>query len=154
MTRSEIPIDSRVVKWINNQKFTLAIQIKKLGNAKYYETVLDNIRALCAEAGCLPCELDAAIFWEKTAKRSEEEITRLTQQGQFLLKTFHDKRGTEEADLWRGKIAGFSNAIEIIYGHEAAQEMLDRLHETANLDIPDLDLSLPSPLNAKTEKRS
>lgn len=61
LTRYEIPIDSRVVKWINSQKLTLTIEKEKLGNAEYHESLLDHIRALCVEAGCLPCVLDAAI---------------------------------------------------------------------------------------------
>ena len=96
MTRYEIPIDSRVMKWIN-QNISLTIEEKKLGSAEYHESVLDHIRSLCAKVGCLPCEPDAAIFWgeslspkltQKTATRKlgAREMKRLMKQGQFFKK--------------------------------------------------------------------
>lgn len=61
LTRYEIPLDSRVAHWVNTN---LSVQIKLtgLGRLNYYESVLDEIQALCEKAGVLPCELDAAAF--------------------------------------------------------------------------------------------
>ncbi len=37
LSRYEIPIDSRVVKWINGQNISLTVQTERLGNTEYYE---------------------------------------------------------------------------------------------------------------------
>jgi hypothetical protein len=111
LARFEIPIDSRVMKWINNRNFSLTIEEKKLGSAKYHESVLDHIRALCAKAGYLPCELDAAIFWEssspkfaqKTAmkKLAAREMKRLIKQGQFFMQTSGNRQMDSLELIWR-----------------------------------------------------
>ena len=61
LTRFEIPLDSRVAEWVNNN-LTTKIDIKRLGQLNYYESALDNLQAICEQAGVLPCELDAAAF--------------------------------------------------------------------------------------------
>lgn len=63
LTRFEIPLDGRVTKWVNvNKNLTLKIETKRLGRLSYYESVLDQLQAICQRAGVLPCELDAAAF--------------------------------------------------------------------------------------------
>lgn len=62
-TRFEIPLDSRVVKWLNqNNIFPFKITSTALSDIHYYEMVLDWIQKLCKDANVLPCMLDAAIF--------------------------------------------------------------------------------------------
>lgn len=61
LTRFEIPLDSRVTDRVN-KNLQLKIDSARLGQLKYYESVLDNVRAICKKAEVLPCELDAAAF--------------------------------------------------------------------------------------------
>lgn len=62
-TRFEIPLDSRVIKWLNsNNIFPWKITPTALADVYYYEMVLDWIQKLCKDADVLPCMLDAAIF--------------------------------------------------------------------------------------------
>ena len=62
LTRYEIPIDSRITKWLNDLGFPMTLTATALADAGYYEFVLDGIQELCAASGVLPCVLDAAIF--------------------------------------------------------------------------------------------
>lgn len=63
LTRYEIPIDGRVADWFNNKLSPpLGINMKKIGQPKYYECIESEIQTLCEEAGVLPCLLDAAVF--------------------------------------------------------------------------------------------
>jgi hypothetical protein len=61
LTRYEIPLDSRISKWIGSN---LSIQIGgiDLNEQRDYDAVLDCIQALCIEARVLPCMFDAAAF--------------------------------------------------------------------------------------------
>jgi hypothetical protein len=61
LTRYEVPLDSRVTKWVN-QNLTIQIVIQDLNSIDKYESALDLIQAICEKAGILPCELDAAAF--------------------------------------------------------------------------------------------
>ena len=63
LTRFEIPIDSRLMKWINSEiKFPIKLTSVALQDENYYCFVLEAIRKLSNEAGIFPCELDAMIF--------------------------------------------------------------------------------------------
>lgn len=63
LTRYEIPIDSRVVAWLNNHLgFPMRLSAIGLADTSYYDFVSDGIQALCAECEVFPCVLDAAIF--------------------------------------------------------------------------------------------
>lgn len=61
LTRYEIPLDSRVVGWINN-KLTFEVDASKLSDDRYYEMVLDWLEEICGRAVVLPCVFDAAAF--------------------------------------------------------------------------------------------
>lgn len=61
LTRYEIPIDSRMAKWINGN-LAQKIDVKRLGNATYYESVLNFVQAAYKMSGVLPCVFDAAVF--------------------------------------------------------------------------------------------
>jgi predicted flap endonuclease-1-like 5' DNA nuclease len=65
VTRFEIPLDSRVMKWLDAKlRFPLPIAGALLADSAYYELVLDAVQALCGEANEFPCLLDGAIFSE------------------------------------------------------------------------------------------
>jgi hypothetical protein len=61
LTRYEIPIDSRVARWINHE-MSIQVDTDKLGDDRYYESVLDYLHDVCDKAGVLPCVFDAAAF--------------------------------------------------------------------------------------------
>jgi hypothetical protein len=62
LTRYEIPIDSRVTKWLNEFGFPVHLSAPALNDIHYYQFVSDGIQALCAQCHIYPCILDAAIF--------------------------------------------------------------------------------------------
>lgn len=62
LTRFEIPIDSRITKWLNATAFPMRLASAPLGDTDYYEFVMDGIQAICERCSLLPCVLDAAIF--------------------------------------------------------------------------------------------
>jgi hypothetical protein len=62
MIRYEIPIDSRVIKWLKGFDFPIPLSAEALSDMKYYEFVLDAVQQLCAKSDVFPCILDAAIF--------------------------------------------------------------------------------------------
>ncbi len=60
--RFEIPLDSRVVAWLNQHNFAIRLSATALGDADYYAFVMEGVRVLCNEAGVLPCIFDASVF--------------------------------------------------------------------------------------------
>jgi hypothetical protein len=58
----EIPIDSRLIKWIKGNLSLQSVEVKRLSDLSYYENTLDLIQELCAAADVLPCLFDAAVF--------------------------------------------------------------------------------------------
>lgn len=62
LSQYEIPIDSRITKWLNEFGFPIRLSAGALGDLNYYCFVSDGLQQLCAKAGVLPCVLDAAIF--------------------------------------------------------------------------------------------
>lgn len=58
----EIPIDSRLIKWITENLSLKFLESNRLSNLRYYEGVLDLIQDLCSSASVLPCLFDAAVF--------------------------------------------------------------------------------------------
>lgn len=61
-TKYEIPIDSRITKWLNKFGFPVKLTAGALSDRNYYQFVSAGIQALCKECGIYPCVLDAAIF--------------------------------------------------------------------------------------------
>ena len=49
-----------------------------------------------------------------------EDLLRLTEQGEFLLRSYQSERLKERtsraAEFWRGEFTGFRSTLEIIYG--------------------------------------
>jgi hypothetical protein len=62
LSRHEIPIDSRITKWLTSFGFPVPLSATGLGDPGYYAFVSEGIQALCSAAKVLPCILDAAIF--------------------------------------------------------------------------------------------
>ena len=62
LTKYEIPIDSRVSKWMNNFGFPLELSPAALSDGNYYKFVSEGFRKMCAACNIYPCLLDAAIF--------------------------------------------------------------------------------------------
>jgi hypothetical protein len=62
LTRHEIPVDSRITKWLNEFGFPVRLAATALGDANYYCFVMDGFQALCRACEIAPCVLDAAIF--------------------------------------------------------------------------------------------
>jgi hypothetical protein len=62
LSRHEIPIDSRITKWLNDFGFPVRLSAPALADPNYYTFALDGFQALCKACGVAPCVLDAAIF--------------------------------------------------------------------------------------------
>jgi len=62
LTKYEIPIDSRITKWLNRFGFPIKLSATALSDPNYYNFILDGFQALCRKADILPCVMDAAIF--------------------------------------------------------------------------------------------
>jgi hypothetical protein len=62
VTRFEIPIDSRITKWLNREVLAFPLNATLLSDSTYYDLVSDGIIALCRRAEVLPCLFDAAVF--------------------------------------------------------------------------------------------
>lgn len=62
LTRYEIPIDSRITKWLNSFGFPVKLTSQVLSDENYYNFISDGIQSLCRESNLYPCVLDAAIF--------------------------------------------------------------------------------------------
>lgn len=76
LTRYEIPLDSRIVAWLQS-RLGWNIVIEALARADYYEELLDRVQASCAAAGVLPTLFDAAAFEEmgKSARTAANPTT-------------------------------------------------------------------------------
>lgn len=69
LTRYEIPIDARLIGWINElfpaTHGTFQLSAKLLQDVKFYHFVLNHIQELCRRAEVFPCMLDAAVYFDK-----------------------------------------------------------------------------------------
>jgi hypothetical protein len=62
LTKYEIPIDSRITKWLNDFGFPIKLSAASLGDINYYRFVSEGFQQLCEACDIYPCLLDAAIF--------------------------------------------------------------------------------------------
>lgn len=63
LTRYEIPLDSRITKWLNaNLDLLYQVSGSGLSNSEYYHFIMDIVHDSCSTAGVLPCVFDAAVF--------------------------------------------------------------------------------------------
>lgn len=73
LTRYETPIDSRVMKWLNQYLPTHSqLDSRKLSSRKRYERILDDIQELCRRAKVYPRIFDAAVFSAMDRSDSQE----------------------------------------------------------------------------------
>ena len=77
LTRYEIPIDSRVTEWLNDQKFPFHVSSRALTDSDYYNLVLDGIREICRSCGILPCKLDACVFSRKDKQEWPQQLLKI-----------------------------------------------------------------------------
>jgi hypothetical protein len=75
LTRYEIPLDSRNMRWFNKFGFPVRLSATGLADPHYYALVLDGVQSLCNMVGEYPCVLDAAIFasYDNGAWGTEDE---------------------------------------------------------------------------------
>ncbi|MDY6845191.1 MAG: hypothetical protein SVW57_14020 [Thermodesulfobacteriota bacterium] len=62
LTKYEIPVDSRITKWLSDFGFPLKLSATALSDKNYYNFVLDGFQRVCEASEIFPCVLDAAIF--------------------------------------------------------------------------------------------
>lgn len=62
LTKYEIPIESRITKWLNDFGFPVRLSAVSLADRNYYVFVSEGFRKLCAASDLYSCMLDAAIF--------------------------------------------------------------------------------------------
>lgn len=62
LSKYEIPLDSRITKWLNDFGFPIELSAKSLQDKSYYNFISDGFQRLSNACGIVPCVLDAAIF--------------------------------------------------------------------------------------------
>ena len=62
LSRFEVPIDSRITKWLNDFGFPVKLTASALSDQNYFEFASDGFQRLAEACGIVPCVLDAAIF--------------------------------------------------------------------------------------------
>ncbi|MCG2462388.1 hypothetical protein K8352_16625 [Flavobacteriaceae bacterium F89] len=62
LTKYEIPIDSRIINWLNDFGFPVNLSSTLLSDNNYYHFVSDGIQELCEKADIYPCVFDAVVF--------------------------------------------------------------------------------------------
>ncbi len=73
LTKYEIPIDSRITKWL--EKYGLQIKSPStLSNKRYYNQISDFIQSICENIGEYPCVLDAVIFSSYDVEWDEKKL--------------------------------------------------------------------------------
>lgn len=73
LTRFEIPIDSRITKWLNDFGFPITLSAGALSDRNYYNFVSDGVQLLCEQSHVYPCVFDAVIFSSYDEDRWVEE---------------------------------------------------------------------------------
>ncbi|SRR5579871_1847095 len=77
---------------------------------------------------------------EKLVPPAPGTVSRLVEQGTFLLKAFHGEYSKEahgkETEFARGNLTGWRHTLINAYGQNAAEEIIMEAAQTANLPIP------------------
>ena len=74
LTRYEIPIDSRIIKWLNDFGFPIKLSSAGLSDKNYYNFVQDGIQQLCEKSGIYPCVFDAVVFSSFDTEWPEDKL--------------------------------------------------------------------------------
>lgn len=65
LTIYEIPIDSRITKWLNKElDFPITVSATTLQDENFYRFISNAIQILCEKASVKPCLFDASVFVE------------------------------------------------------------------------------------------
>ena len=74
------------------------------------------------------------------ALQNAETINRLVEQGEFLLKSFHDERQRDpagfETEFARGELIGWRSTLHTLY-RDYAEDIVTRVVARTRLTIPD-----------------
>lgn len=62
LTKFEIPIDSRITKWLTLFGFPIKLSATALADENYYNFVQDGFQKICEVCDIYPCVMDAVIF--------------------------------------------------------------------------------------------
>jgi thermostable 8-oxoguanine DNA glycosylase len=62
LSKFEIPVDSRITKWLTAFGFPVKLSATALSDKNYYNFVLDGFQKICEACDIFPCIMDAAIF--------------------------------------------------------------------------------------------
>jgi hypothetical protein len=73
VTRYEVPLDSRVLKWLDQYGFPYPLSGNQLQDWALYDILVDSIQEISRQIGVYPCLLDAAIFAAVDEDRWTEE---------------------------------------------------------------------------------
>jgi hypothetical protein len=74
------------------------------------------------------------------ALQNAETINRLVEQGEFLLKSFHDEHQKDpagvETEFARGELIGWRSTLHTLY-RDYAEDIVNRVASRTRLTIPD-----------------
>jgi hypothetical protein len=74
------------------------------------------------------------------ALQNAETVNRLVEQGEFLLKSFHDEHQKDpagvETEFARGELTGWRSTLHTLY-RDYAEDIVDRVVIRTRLTIPD-----------------
>jgi hypothetical protein len=73
VTRYEIPLDSRVLKWLGHYGFPYPLAEGQLQHSALYDILVDSIKEISCQIDVYPCLLDAAIFASVDGDRWTED---------------------------------------------------------------------------------
>ena len=74
LTRFEIPVDSRITKWLTAFGFPMKLSATALSDKNYYNFVLDGFKQICEACDIFPCVMDAAIFSSFDTEWPEDKL--------------------------------------------------------------------------------
>ena len=70
----EIPIDSRITKWLNDFGFPIKLSATALADHNYYNFVSDGFQVICKACDIKPCVMDAVIFSSFDKKWTKDNV--------------------------------------------------------------------------------
>jgi thermostable 8-oxoguanine DNA glycosylase len=74
LTKYEIPVDSRITKWLTEFGFPIKLSAIALSDRNYYNFVLDGFKIICEACDIYRCVIDAAIFSSFDREWSEDRL--------------------------------------------------------------------------------
>lgn len=76
LTKYEIPIDSRITKWMNQFGFPITLSATGLADKHYYNFIVDGFKEMCEAINVYPCVMDAVIFssFDKIYQWTEDNV--------------------------------------------------------------------------------